>query len=182
MKGTRASGRYAKSLIDLALEKSELEKIYADVQLIRHTIRENRELAAMLKSPVIKTEKKKLILDAVFSKAITTTTNAFLQLLATHRREDLLEMVCDNFIQQYKEHKKILTAVITTAFGLDEEMRKKVYELVKKQLNSEIELVEKVNKNLIGGFIIRVGDKQNDASIMGKLRELERTFKENTLN
>jgi len=182
MKGTRASVRYAKSLLDLALENGSLEQVYADIVLIQHTIKESRDLAAMLHSPVIKTDKKKAILEEIFVKNISPVTNAFLQLIATHRREEFLEMIAEAFIDSYKKHKKILTAVITTAFGLDEEMRKKVFELVKKQMNSEIELVEKVNKNLIGGFILRVGDKQNDASILGKLRLLERTFKENTLN
>ena len=182
MKGTRASSRFAKSLLDLALEKNELEKVFADITLIRHTIKENRDFAAMLKSPVIKTDKKKTILEAVFTTAISPVTAKFLQLVATEKREEYLDLITDEFIARYKKHKNILTAVITTAYGLDDEMRKKVYELVKKQMNSEVELVEKVNKNLIGGFILRVGDKQNDTSILGKIRLLERTFKENTLN
>jgi F-type H+-transporting ATPase subunit delta len=182
MKGTRAAARYAKSLLDLALEKGELTKVHTDVKLILHTIKENRDLAAMLKSPVIKTDKKKAVLEAVFSKSISPVTNSFLQLLATQKREEFLELVGEEFIRKYKKHNNILTAIITTASGLDDEMRKKIYELVKKQLNSEVELVEKVNKNLIGGFILRVGDKQNDTSILGKIRLLERTFKENTLN
>jgi F-type H+-transporting ATPase subunit delta len=182
MKGTRASARYAKSLLDLALERNELEKVYADIQLILHTIRENRDLAAMLKSPVIKTEKKKIVLNEIFSKELSAVTNSFLQLIATHKREEYVDMIGEEFIAKYKKHKNILTAVITTASGLDEELRKKIYELVKKQMNSEIELVEKINKELIGGFILRVGDKQNDTSILGKIRLLERTFKENRLN
>ncbi len=182
MKGTRASSRYAKSLLDQSLEKGELEKVQIDVLLILKTIKENRDFSAMLRSPVIKTEKKKEILELIFSKTITPITNAFLQLIATQKREEFLELICEEFVRKYKNHKHILTAVITTASGLDEEMRKKVYELVRKQLNSEVELVEKVNKDLIGGFILRVGDKQNDTSILGKLRQLERTFKENTLN
>jgi F-type H+-transporting ATPase subunit delta len=182
MKGTRASARYAQSLLSLALDNNELEKVFADVNLILKTIHDNRDLAAMLKSPVIKTEKKKIILDAIFSKEVAAVTNSFLQLIATHKREELMEMIGDEFIKKYKSHKNILTAVITTASGLDDEMRKKVYEIVKKEMNSEIELIEKVNKDLIGGFVLRVGDKQNDTSILGKLRQLDRTFKENRLN
>jgi F-type H+-transporting ATPase subunit delta len=155
MKGTRASARYAKSLLDLALERNELEKVYADIQLILHTIRENRDLAAMLKSPVIKTEKKKIVLNEIFSKELSAVTNSFLQLIATHKREEYVDMIGEEFIAKYKKQK---------------------------QMNSEIELVEKINKELIGGFILRVGDKQNDTSILGKIRLLERTFKENRLN
>ncbi|MFI5150743.1 MAG: ATP synthase F1 subunit delta [Bacteroidia bacterium] len=182
MKGTRASVRYAKALLDQALEKGELEKVYADVQLIIHTIKENRELAAMLRSPVIKTEKKKSILNAIFSASVSPLTSHFLQLISEEKREEYLEMAMEEFVRKYKHNKNILTAVITTAQGLDEETRKSVKELIKKQTASEVELVEKVNNELIGGFVLRVGDKQNDASILGKIRLLERTFKENNLN
>ncbi|HXC06256.1 MAG TPA: ATP synthase F1 subunit delta [Bacteroidia bacterium] len=182
MQGTRASVRYAKALLTQALEQGELEKVYADVQLIIHTIKENRELAAMLRSPVIKTEKKKSVLDAIFSTSVTPLTNHFLGLISDEKREEYLEMAMEEFVRKYKQNKNILTAVITTAHGLDEETRKSVKELIKKQLSSEIELVEKVNKELIGGFVLRVGDKQNDASILGKIRLLERTFRENSMN
>jgi F-type H+-transporting ATPase subunit delta len=182
MKGTRASVRYAKALLDQALEKGELEKVYTDVQLILRTIKENRDLAAMLHSPVIKTEKKKSILDAIFGASVSTITSQFLRLISDERREEFLEMVAEEFIRKYKQNKNILTAVITTAQGLDEDTRKSVKELIKKQLQSEVELVEKVNKELIGGFVLRVGDKQNDASILGKIRLLERTFRENSMN
>jgi F-type H+-transporting ATPase subunit delta len=180
MKGTRSSHRYSKSLITEAVEHGVLEKVHADILLIKHTIHANRDLAAMLRSPVIKTEKKKKILNAIFESNLTPLTSRFLQLICEERREEFLEIIADDFVKKYKENKKILTAVITTASGLDEETRKSVKDLIKKQLQSEIELIEKVNKNLIGGFVLRVGDKQNDASILGKIRLLERTFKENT--
>ena len=102
-----------------------------------------------------------------------------MQIIATKRREEYIEDIAEEFIEQYKTHKNILTAVVTTAQGLDEELKKQVLEVVKKSYNSEVELVEKVDKDLIGGFIIRVGDKQEDTSIARKLKLLYRTFNEN---
>jgi len=82
-------------------------------------------------------------------------------------------------VNQYKEKKKILTAVVTSASGLDEPTRKKVMELVKGGSASEVVLEEKIDRNIIGGFVLRVGDKQVDASIARKLNLLKRSFNEN---
>ena len=88
-----------------------------------------------------------------------------------------MQEIATEFINQYKTKKKILTAIVTTANGIDEVTRKKVMEIVKGTSSSEVVLEEKIDKNIIGGFIIRVGDKQMDASIARKLNSLKRTFK-----
>jgi F-type H+-transporting ATPase subunit delta len=90
-----------------------------------------------------------------------------------------LAEIAEEFINQYKENKKILTAVITTANGLDDILRAEVTKIVKGSGSNEVVLEEKVNKDIIGGFIIRVGDKQVDASILRKLNNLRRSFAEN---
>ena len=90
-----------------------------------------------------------------------------------------MDQIASEFLMQYKEKKKILTAVITTANGIDDTIRKQVMEIVKGASKSEVVLEEKINKDVIGGFIIRVGDKQIDASIARKLNSLRRSFKEN---
>ena len=100
-------------------------------------------------------------------------------LLTTKRREALLESIAESFVEQYKVKKKILTAVITTASGLDEELRKKVLNIVKQSANSEVELIEKTNDKLIGGFVLQVGDKRVDASIAKQVRKLALSFNEN---
>ncbi len=102
-----------------------------------------------------------------------------MDLLAVKKRESYVPEIAEAFYELYKVHKNILTAVVTTANGLDDELRKKVYEVIKKGNNSEVELIEKIDKNVIGGFIIRVGDKQDDTTIRTKINKLNRIFKEN---
>lgn len=178
MQGTKVASRYAKSLLDLSLEKGQLEQVYADMKTIQETCSENRDLALMLRSPIIKPDKKEDILNSVFSKA-NPITREFIKIIVRKKRENALPAIAESFVDQYRRHKKILTAVITTAFGLDDDLRKKVLEVVKKSANSEVELVEKVDKSIIGGFIIRVGDKQDDTSIRTKILKLGRVFNEN---
>ncbi|MBI3511082.1 MAG: ATP synthase F1 subunit delta [Bacteroidetes bacterium] len=176
---TRVSQRYAKSLLDLSLDKGQLEQVYEDMQLVHSTIHQSHELSVLMHSPVIKTDKKQEILKAIFGGKIGVITSSFIDIVTRKRREAELESVAESFIAQYKKHKNILTAVITTASGLDERLREKVMEIVKETSQTEIQLVEKVNKNLIGGFVLRVGDKQVDASIIRQIKELERSFNEN---
>lgn len=181
MEGTRVASRYAKSFIDLALEQGALEKAYADMKLIAGTAKTNHEFVVFLKSPVIKTDTKQAVLKGIFEGKLDKITSAYLQLITSKKREIYLPEIAEEFINQYNEKKQILKAVVTTAGGIDDTIRKQVMELVKGtgSGNNEVVLEEKINKDLIGGFIIRVGDKQVDASIARKLNNLKRGFKEN---
>lgn len=179
MQDTKVGTRYAKSLIKLALEQGLLENVYADMKLILRVCDETRELVTVLKSPIIKSDKKESIIKSVFASQLNPLTLEFLQIMTRKKRESYLLDIAKAFIDQYKTHKKILTAVITTAYGLDDEVRKKVQEIVTGATKSEVELIEKVDKNIIGGFILRVGDKQDDTSISRKIKNLNRTFNEN---
>lgn len=176
---TRVSFRYAKSLLDLSLEKGQLEQVREDMQLVLDTIRDNHELSLMLKSPIIKTDKKNEVLKAIFGGKIGVISSEFINIITHKRREMELEGIASAFLAQYKNHKKILTAVITTASGLDKGLREKVLQIVKGSTQAEVELTEKVNKDLIGGFVLRVGDQQVDASIRRQIRNLDRSFSEN---
>jgi len=178
MKGTRVASRYAKSFIDLALEQGVLEKAYADMKFISDVCKSNHDFVIFLKSPIIKTDKKQETLKAIFDGKLDKITDAYIQLITAKKREIYLPEIAEEFISQYKIQKQILTAVVTTANGIDEATRKQVLDLVKGTSNSEVVLEEKIDKNIIGGFIIRVGDKQVDASIANKLNQLKRDFKE----
>ena len=179
MQNSRLAVRYAKSLFDLAFENGTVEAVCADMKAILATCKNSRELQLVLKSPIIKTDKKLAIMKALFAGKVNELTIAYLTLLINKRREQNIEGIAAAYIEKYKSDKNILTAVITTAAGLDEEVGSKVIDLVKNSLKSEVELVEKVDKNIIGGFILRVGDKQDDTSIRRKIKSLVRTFNEN---
>jgi len=106
-------------------------------------------------------------------------SSEFIDIITRKRREFELEGIAESFLNQYKKHKQILTAVITTASGLDKSLREKVMQIVKGSTNSEVVLEEKINKDLIGGFVLRVGDQQVDASILRQIKNLDRSFSEN---
>lgn len=179
MQSNKTASRYAKSLLDLSLEQGLLEQVFADMKLLSETFKSSKDLTVMLKSPIIRTDKKEEVMKTIFEGKINSLTMEFIAIVIRKNREMLLDVIATAFVAQYRTHKKILTAVITTAFGLDEELRKKVIEVVQSGSNSEVELIEKTDKSLIGGFVLSVGDKQEDTSIRTKIQKLTRMFNEN---
>jgi F-type H+-transporting ATPase subunit delta len=170
---TKVARRYAKSLLDLAKERGELETVNNDMKLLAEVCSSSHDLRVLLGSPIISGDKKLSILKRVFSGKISALSMSFFDVVTRKGRESQLEAIAVEFTRAYKEHKGIQTAIVTSAIGLDDKLRASVYKMVKESLNSEVELIEKVDKDLIGGFVLRVGDKQYDASIARDLRMMK---------
>ena len=179
MKGAKAAARYAKSLLSLAVEQKTLEAAFSDMKLIDDTCDQNPELQVLLKSPVIKGDKKQAVMNAIFASKLSPITAGFIKLIIQHRREDILHEIADSFVKQYKAHKNIGVAEIITASPLKADAKARIMEQLKKQQGREMEIVEKVDPALIGGLVVRIGDKQFDGSISRKLNDLKKDFSKN---
>jgi F-type H+-transporting ATPase subunit delta len=180
MPNPRLATRYAKSLLDLAVEKGQLEEVYADMQWLQSVCKSNRDFVNVLKSPVITGDKKIKILGAVAGDKFSTLTTAFNALLVKKTRESNLPEIAQAFITQYKEYKNIYTVRLTTAVPISEAVKNAIIEQVKKSGGFEnIELEEKVDKNIIGGFVLQVGDQLVDASIIYDLKAIAKQFENN---
>lgn len=173
----KAASRYAKSLIDLSIEQNALEALKNDMVLFEEVVDNNSELEAILKNPIVPLDKKTGILNDVFGGKVHQITQSFLKLVVNKGRAGILFETAKQFINQYNLIKGIVTAEITSATALTDENRKEIVGLVKKELGAnEVIVKEKLNENLIGGFILKVGDKQFDASIASGLNKLKREF------
>ena len=176
------ASRYAKALLDLAVEKGQLEAVYADMLQVKAVCETSREFVTFLNSPIIKVDKKISTIKAVFEGKLNEITSGFLSIVASKRREAVIPEMAAAFIEQYREHKHILTAVITSANGLDAATKQKALDLVKAQMNGEVELVEKTDPNIIGGFVLKIGDKQLDKSVARQLSNLKKELTNKALN
>jgi F-type H+-transporting ATPase subunit delta len=177
---SRVASRYVKSLLNLAVEQKALDKIHADMQLFSATINNSRDLELMLKSPIVRHDKKNAILSAIFKSKVSALTMAFIDILTRKNREPLLPEIANEFHNAYNAYKGIGKASVTTPVPMDAKTREQFVAIVK-QLSDrkEVELDEKVDKDLIGGFVLNVEDKQIDASIRNSLRKLKLKFSEN---
>jgi F-type H+-transporting ATPase subunit delta len=177
---SRVASRYVKSLLSLAVTQGQLEKVHTDMKLFADVADKSRDLGLMLKSPVIRHDKKLSILTAIFTGKVTPLTMAFIEILTRKNREPLLVEIANEFHNAYNVYKGIGKASVTTTTPLDEKTRSQFEAIVRKLADrKEVELDEKVDKELIGGFILNVEDKQIDASIRNSLKKLQLKFSEN---
>jgi F-type H+-transporting ATPase subunit delta len=174
--------RYAKSLMELAVETGKLDAVRNDMKVVKQVCDENRDFELFLESPVIKTDKKIAVINEIFKGKISDLTLAFLTLIVTKRRESLMAHIADAFDTQYKEKKNIFTAVVTSAKGLDAAAKQKVMDLVKAQTKGEVELVEKIDASTIGGFILKIGDRQVDRTVARQLSNMRKELTNQRLN
>ena len=180
MPNPRLAGRYAKSLIDLSIEKGQLEKVYADMQWLQAVCKSNPDFVNLLRSPVISSDKKQKIVKAVTDGKISELTALFDQLLISKNRENYLPEIVTAFISQYKIHKNIHIVKLTVASPISEATKNDIINQVKKTSHMEnIELETTVDESLIGGFILQTGDKLIDASIAYDLKHIARQFDNN---
>jgi F-type H+-transporting ATPase subunit delta len=179
MSDIRVASRYAKSMLDLALEQGLLEQVQQDMALFTKTVKENRDFDLFLSNPIISHGKKLAILKSLFAGKVSDLTLKFFLLITQKNREAVLAGVATEFEKQYNEYKGIMIAHVTTAIPLTPELRSQLQQKVAQQTGKTIQLREQVDPELIGGLILRIGDTQLDDSIRTNLRNLRNKFKEN---
>lgn len=176
MNELKIAGRYAKALFDFAKEKNIIESVKTDIMIISDVCRMSRDFILFLRTPVIKESKKVAVIRALFEGKIQETMLIFLNTITKNRRENLIPVIAKEFIEIYKAHKNIITAEITTATNLSNEVRDKIVGIIKKATRSEVELIHKTDDSIIGGFILAFKDKQYDASLLRQIQNLRQEF------
>ncbi|MFN4973924.1 MAG: ATP synthase F1 subunit delta [Bacteroidota bacterium] len=180
MPNPRLAARYAKSLIDLSQEQGKLEAVFADMQYLFQLCAQSPELVNLLKSPVIKSDKKIKILEALTTGKIDNLTNAFVTLLAKKGREGELSEMTRSFVKQYQTLKGIHPVKLTTATPAGDALKQLIVEKVKSAKGWEhVELETVVDEKIIGGFLLEMESQLMDASILHDLRAVKRQFDKN---
>lgn len=177
MQNPRLAARYAKSLLDLAIEHNSLDATLQDMQLLDHICKINREFTVMLRSPIISSDKKGAIINAVWEGKVNPLTQSFVNLLVKKGRESNLDEIAQAFIAQFKELKKIKVVHITTAFPIDDSVKNKIVSKVAAGVPLDtLEVQTHVNPDLIGGFVIEMDDKLFDSSVLRDLNNIKTSF------
>lgn len=180
MSAVKLATRYAKSLLDFAVEKGKLEEVHRDQLFLKKLLQESREFGRMLGSPLINPDKKLKAMQAVMGGKVSELTMMFLQLLVRKNREVYLKEIVDNFLLQYNEHKHIMPVKLVSAMPLENNHIEALLSKLKKQTQAEnIQLSIAVDENLVGGFVLQYGDKQFDASIARQLSFIKKGMEDN---
>ena len=170
--------RYAKSLIDLAEEQNSLEAMKGDMDLFSGTLKANPQLQAVLRNPIVAHDKKIKILEGIFNGKVSKATDSFFKIMINKSRGEILYEAAKEFVNQYDVKKKIVKASVVSASPLSEENKQQIIAELKKSIDGNIILQTKVNPELIGGFILTVGDLQVDTSLASGLARLKHDFAE----
>lgn len=180
MLNPRLAGRYAKSLIDLSIEKDQLEAVYKDILYMNDLMRLSSEFVTILKSPVIASDKKQKVVEALTAGKIGIITSSFYSLLIKKGRESFLPDIVYAFIEQYKEYKGIHTVTLTTAMPVSDGVKNYIIKKIKEAGNmKEVELESLVQENIIGGFILEADGRRVDASVAYDLANIKKQFSNN---
>lgn len=180
MPNPRLANRYAKSLIDLSIEKGRLDVVCADMKFLQLACKSSKELVVLLQSPVVTSDKKNKILEAITVGNISDISGLFIKLLVKKGREFELPEIVNSFIDQYNTIKGIHKVKLTTAVELSEDLKKSIADKAANEGKLGIvELESKVDASLIGGFVLEFNNNLVDVSISRDLRDIKKQFSKN---
>lgn len=169
---TRVAARYAKSLLSLASEQDKVEQLYQDISFFKNTCDTSRDLKKLLKNPIVNSHKKQAVLKQLLTGRVDDLLLRFVQVVCRKGRESLLYPISEAFIVLYQEIKGIQTATLITASPVEDDQRDQFIYTLTRLTGKQILLTEKTDATLIGGFILKSGDRQMDASVKKKLQQI----------
>ncbi len=165
--------RYAKALFLLAKEKDILDEIKSDIELVLNLFLQTADFKLIFQHPLLEQSAKKKIVSQLFGHKVNKYFLMFLELVIRNKREMFIQDICRNFIDLYRKEFKIKSAVLTTAYPINENERQKIRNTLELKFDANIELSEKVDSELIGGFVIQIDEKQIDISVKKRLQEIK---------
>jgi F-type H+-transporting ATPase subunit delta len=175
MKGTKVAARYAKSLLEIAIEKGIVDQVANDMRYLHETQAENKELVNLFNSPIVSSAKKNEVLKEVFAQFEAISTS-FLTMVVNKGRESYLPEMSYSFIQQVKEYKGIVPVELVSAVALDDNTKKNILAKIEGSVKGSLEVSETIDPSIIGGFIVKMGDRRIDASVSSQLNKLKQSL------
>jgi F-type H+-transporting ATPase subunit delta len=180
VKNLRVANRYAKALLGLATENNFQEQAFEDMKLAYQVFEFNKELEVLLKSPIVRVSKKLNILKSIFEGKIHPVTMMYMNLVAKKKRASLLKGIAFEYLNIHRETMDVEMVMLITAGEIDDSLMRKAQTIAKsltKRKNIEFDHI--TDSRILGGFILRIGDIQYDASIKRKLSVIKKQLLEN---
>ena len=166
---------YGDALFELALEKQSVTALYEEAGALRKIFRDNGELMQLLTHPKISKEEKEAAVKAIFDGRVSDDMAGFLVLVVDKGRADELDAVLGYFLSVVKEYKKIGVVDVASAVELTDAQKEKLCEkLLATTDYATLEVNYRVDAALIGGLVVRIGDRVVDSSIRTKLSQMEK--------
>ncbi len=176
MNDSKISVRYSRSLFQSALEKNILDKVNQDMIFISEVCK-IPEAKEFLHSPIIVPSKKTAIFHKVLGENVEKITLSLIDLVVKNGRESFIPAIARVFIHETLKYNGITESVLTTAVKVDNKVKKQIADLISEVFKTKVDLEEKIDSEIIGGFILRVDDNYIDGSVRNKLRKINKELK-----
>ena len=174
MINTRASERYAKSLLSISIDENLVDEVKLDIDLIIKYFDESRDILNLYSSPIIPINNKIKITEKIFDGKLNKHTLNLLYNLIYRKRDNLIITILEKFKELYNIHMNIEESVISTTFELDNESLDVVKGFANRVTGKKIILQNTIDKNVLGGFNLKIGDKMIDCTVSSKINELRK--------
>ena len=176
MNESKISVRYAKALFQLGREKELLDTIVSDMKLVNELCNTVKDFWLMVESPIVKTSQKRQAVKSILADKLDAISLNFLDMVFVNHREIFIKDMVRNFLDLCRKERGVVSAKLTTASQIDKEGKANLSDMLKKAFDSKIELEEVLDKDIIGGFVLRVDDQELDASVSNQLSQIKRAF------
>ena len=173
MKSTKVASRYAKALMEIAKEQNKVSSVLKDMKFILQINTSTNDFESLISSPIISAEKKIQTFEKVFDQ-FEDVSKSFVKLITDNRRESILPAIAQSFILQVKDYEGITPITITSAVPLEKSVRDVIVTKIQKSVKHKLEIKEQVDESLIGGFVVKMGDMEIDASISNQFNNLKK--------
>jgi len=165
--------RYSKALLELSIESKKLDVVSNDVQNIIKLLDNHDDFYKVFKSPILSREDQKKVIENIFSKVeVSQIVLNFFLVVCTNRRSFIIDRICNRFVEMEKDFKGEVRAQIISTEAPDNEDLSKIEKIIKDTIKSDVSLTSKVDKSIIGGYILNIGSVMLDGSIKSKLQGL----------
>jgi F-type H+-transporting ATPase subunit delta len=175
MKSNKSAVRYATALLELATEHNKVELIEQDILQLLKTAEEVHDFQVFLNSPLINIDKKIAVIKQIFTDFNQTTID-FLSLVTQNGRETVMIDIAKQFVSLLKAQRGIVPITIISAQQLEDHTKQSILSKISAAITGTAEITEQIDADLIGGFIVRMGDHQIDASVATQLKRLKQQF------
>ena len=174
----KAAKRYAQALFEFSIQQDSLDAVHGDIKFFLNLISTTTELRSFLQNPELSSPQRQKIIDALFKDRVAPLSHKLLSLLIRKNRLDILESVCEIFINLYMDYKNIIRVTVTTPKNLAKDQIELICQKLKSRFRKEIQPTMEIKPELIGGFKLQLGDLIYDFSIQSQLEK----FKRNIIN